>query len=113
MFRKNTSHLQSSLFGIASQLPEAKLKKSKEYDFYRLVFCRIAEEDFAILYSDTCSRPNAPVNSLVASIILMYHNNWTTEKLFDRIDFDLLTRTALGLDTLEQTPFCPATFFNF
>ena len=116
MFRKNTSHLQSSLFGIESQLPEAKLKKlkkSKEYDFYRLVFCKIAEEDFAILYSDTSSRPNAPVNSLMASIILMYHNNWTTEKLFDHIDFDLLTRTALGLDTLEETPFCPATFFNF
>jgi hypothetical protein len=116
MFRKNTSHLQSSLFGIASQLPQAKLKKlkkSKEYDFYRLVFCKIAEGDFAILYSDMSSRPNAPVNSLVASIILMYHNNWTTEQLFDHIDFDLLTRTALGLDTLEETPFCPATFFNF
>ncbi|MBW2155002.1 MAG: transposase, partial [Deltaproteobacteria bacterium] len=65
------------------------------------------------MYSDTASRPNAPVNSLVASIILMYHNNWTTEKLFDHIDFDLLTRTALGLDTLDETPFCPATFFNF
>ena len=116
MFRKNTSHLQPSLFGIASQLPQAKLKKlkkSKEYEFYRLVFCKINEKDFSVLYSDNCSRPNAPVNSLVASIILMYHNNWTTEKLFDRIDFDLLTRTALGLDTLEQTPFCPATFFNF
>ena len=116
MFRKNTSHLQSSLFGIASQLSEAKLKKlkkSKEYDFYRLVFCKIAEGDFAILYSDTSSRPNAPVNSLVASIILIYHNNWTTEQLFNHIDFDLLTRTALGLDTLEETPFCPATFFNF
>ena len=116
MFRKNTSHLQPSLFGIASQLPTAKLKKlkkSKEYDFYQLVFCQINEKDFSVLYSDSCSRPNAPVNSLVASIILLYHNNWTTEKLFDRIDFDLLTRTALGLDTLEQTPFCPATFFNF
>jgi len=116
MFRKNTSHLQQSLFGIASQLPEAKLKKlkkSKEYDFYRLVFCKINEEYFAVLYSDNSSRPNAPVNSLVASIILMYHNSWTTEQLFDRIDFDLLTRTALGLDTLEETPFCPATFFNF
>jgi len=116
MFRKNTSHLQSSLFGIESQLPQAKLKKlrkSKEYDFYRLVFCKIAEEDFAVLYSDISSRPNAPVNSLVASIILMYHNNWTTEQLFNHIDFDLLTRTALGLDTLEDTPFCPATFFNF
>ena len=116
MFRKNTSHLQPSLFGIASQLPKAKLKKlkkSKEYDFYRFVFCQINEKDFSVLYSDSCSRPNAPVNSLVASIILMYHNNWTTEKLFDCIDFDLLTRTALGLDTLEDTPFCPATFFNF
>jgi hypothetical protein len=116
MFRKNTSHLQQSLFGIASQLPETKLKKlkkSKEYEFYKLVFCQIAEQDFATLYSDTSSRPNAPVNSLVASIILMYHNNWTTEELFNHIDFDLLTRTALGLDTLEETPFCPATFFNF
>ena len=116
MFRKNTSHLQPSLFGIASQLPKAKLKKlkkSKEYDFYQLVFCQINEKDFSVLYSDNSSRPNAPVNSLVASIILMYHNNWTTENLFDRIDFDLLTRTAFGLDTLEDTPFCPATFFNF
>ena len=116
MFRKNTSHLQSSLFGIASQLPKAKLKKlrkSKEYDFYQLVFCKINEEDFSVLYSDSCSRPNAPVNSLVASIILMNRNNWTTEELFDRIDFDMLTRTAIGLDTLEDTPFCPATFFNF
>ena len=116
MFRKNTSHLQSSLFGIESQLSEAKLKKlkkSKEYDFYRLVFCKINEKDFSVLYSDNSSRPNAPVNSLVASIILMYRNNWTTGALFDRIDFDLLTRTALGLDTLDDTPFCPATFFNF
>ncbi|MBN2455336.1 MAG: transposase [Sedimentisphaerales bacterium] len=116
MFRKNTSHIQHSLFGVESQLLQTKLKKlkkSKEYDFYRLIFCRIAEEDFAVLYSDTSSRPNAPVNSLVASIILMHHNNWTTEKLFDRIDFDILTRTALGLDTLEETPFCLATLFNF
>ena len=116
MFRKNTSHHQPSLFGIASQLSPAKLKKlknSKEYDFYRLVFCQIKEEDFAVLYSDTFSRPNAPVNSLVASIILMYQNGWTTEQLFNRIDFDLLTRTALGLDSLDETPFCPATFFNF
>jgi hypothetical protein len=115
-FRKNTSHLQQSLFGITEQLPQAKLKKlqgSKEYAFYREVFCRIKEEDFACLYSDISSRPNAPVNCLVASILLMYGHNWTTEDLFNRIDFDLLTRTALGLETLDETPFCPATFFNF
>ena len=47
MFRKNTSHNQPSLFGIASQLSEAKLKKlkkSKEYDFYELIFCEINEK---------------------------------------------------------------------
>ena len=116
MFRKNTAHRQASLFGVAAQLPAGKLKKlraSWAYPFYRLIFCQIREEDFAVLYAEAASRPNAPVNALVAAIILMQRNNWTTEALFDRVDFDLLTRTALGLDTLDETPFCPATFFNF
>jgi len=101
---------------MSTQLPEKKYKKmlkSKEYDFYRLLFCQIDEDIFSVLFSDNCSRPNAPVNVLVSSMILLHHNNWTTRQLFDRIDFDLLTRTALGLDSLEDTPFCPATYFNF
>jgi len=116
MFRRNVSHQQPSLFGFAGQLPPAKrqrLQSSWEHEFYQRVFCQIREEDFAVLYAETSSRPNAPVNTLVASIILMYRHHWTTEQLFDRIDFDLLTRLALGLDTLDVTPFCPATFFNF
>lgn len=116
MFRKNTAHSQPSLFGIAAQLPAGKLKKlraSWASSFYHLIFCQIREEDFAVLYADAASRPNAPVNALVAANILMQRNNWTTEALFDRVDFDLLTRTAMGLDTLDETPFCPATFFNF
>ncbi len=43
----------------------------------------------------------------------MSRKGWTYEELFDRIDFDLLTRAALGLFTMEETPFCPATIFNF
>jgi len=116
MFCKNTSHLQPSLFGTATHLPAAKLKKlrkSKEHDFYQLVFCKIKEDDFAVLFSENFSRPNAPVNSLVSCIILLNHNDWTTEQLFNHVDFDLLTRTALGLDSFDQTPFCPATYFNF
>ena len=116
MFRKNTTHLEQSLFGIESQLSvtkRKKLRKSKQSEFYRLIFCNIKEEDFAVLYSESYSRPNAPVNSLVTSILLMELNAWTTAELFDRIDFDLLTRRALGMDTLDETPFCEATFFNF
>jgi len=116
MYQKNTSHQQPSLFGMSTQLPEKKYKKmlrSKEYDFYRLLFCQIDEDIFSVLFSENCSRPNAPVNVLVSAMILLHHNNWTTRQLFDRIDFDLLTRTALGLDSLDDTPFCPATYFNF
>jgi hypothetical protein len=116
MFAKNTTHLQQSLFGLESQLPASKRKKlyqSKEYLFYNLIFCNIKEEDFAPLFSANGSRPNAPVNSLVCAAILLNHNGWTIEELFTRIDFDLLTRTALGLTNIEETPFCQATYFNF
>jgi len=116
MFKRNDNHLQCSLFGIENQLPELKQKKlesSKEYLFYRLIFCNINEELFSILYSEKGSRPNAPINALVSAIILLYHSDWTTEELFKNIDFNILTRAALGLDTLHETPFCPATFFNF
>ena len=116
MFLENKTHMQQNLFGIDNHLSAAKRKKlqaSAEAFFYEIVFCNIKEKDFAPLFSDTGSRPNAPVNALVSSIILYYKKGWTTEELFDRIDFDLRTRTALGLHNLEDTPFCPATFFNF
>jgi hypothetical protein len=116
MFLENKAHLQQNLFGIENQLSKAKRKKlqtSTDAFFYELIYCNINEKDFAPLYSDTGSRPNAPVNALVSAIILYYKKVWTTDDLFDRIDFDLRTRTAFGLHDLEETPFCPATFFNF
>ena len=116
MFTKNETHLQKDLFGIEGQLSKAKKKKlhnSKEMYFYKEIFCKIDEADFSCLFSAEYSRPNAPVNALVASSILKEHNGWTIDELLKRIDFDLLTRTALGLSDLSETPFCPATYFNF
>ncbi len=116
MFLENKTHMQQDLFGIENQLSESKRKKlrsSSDAFFYELVYCNIKENDFAALYSESGSRPNAPVNALVSAIILYMKKGWTTEDLFERIDFDLRTRTALGLHNLEDTPFCPATFFNF
>lgn len=116
MFIKNSSHLQQDLFGFEFLLSESKRKKlqeSEEACFYNLIFSKINEDDFSVLYSEKGSRPNAPVNTLVSSIILQDKKGWTVAELFDRIDFDLLTRFALGLNTLEGTPFSEATFFNF
>jgi len=116
MFRENTTHLQTSFFDIERQLSERKRKKireSEEYSFYQLIFKKIKEENFAGLYSENGSRPNSSVNVMVSAIILAYRKGWTIKEMLEQIDFNLLTRTALGLNRMDDTAFCEATFFNF
>jgi len=116
MFKKNTDHVQKNLFGLFNSLPQAlqnDAKQSSQYCFYNLIFCNIPEDIFAKLYSDKKSRPNAPINAMVSSIILMQRNNWTYEQLFEAIKFNILTKFALGLDALDDIPFCSASLFNF
>ncbi|HIH36962.1 MAG TPA: DDE transposase, partial [Methanocellales archaeon] len=66
MFRKNTEHLQGSIFGTVEMLLGESQKKayleSRERWFYELVFKRIDEKAFAPLYSEEKSRPNAAIN---------------------------------------------------
>jgi hypothetical protein len=116
MFKYNEDHRQTDMFGFTSSLSPAKqqkLQETKEQAFYELIYCKIDESPFVKLYSDKTSRPNAPVNTMVASLLLKEHNGWSYEELFSQIDFDLRTRIALGLSNLNETPFCPATLFNF
>ena len=116
MFRPNKKHKQTVLFGIQNALPsrlKQKLANSQYQFFYETIFCNIKEKDFSVLYSDKASRPNAPINCLVAALILKNKNNWSYEELFEQIEFNLLTKTALGLDTLDDIPFDDATIFNF
>ena len=116
MFKKNTNHVQKNLFGLLNSLPPSlqnDAKQSSQYCFYHLIFCNIPEDIFAKLYSDKKSRPNAPINAMVSALILMQRHNWTYEQLFEAIKFNILTKFALGLDSLDDIPFCPASLFNF
>ena len=116
MFKKNTKHLQPNLFGLLNSLPDnmqKKVKQSEEFHFYNLIFRNIPEDLFEPLFSDKESRPNSPINAMVSALILMYRRTWTYEELFKQIQFHILVRIALGLDTLDEMPFCPATLFNF
>lgn len=116
MFKPHKKHESPSMFGLLNSLPEVvktKALRSKEYGFYQLVLSQIDEEKFSVLYSDKKSRPNAAVNILVSSMILMAYNKWSYEELFNQIQFNILTRIALGLDTIEEQPFSMATIFNF
>lgn len=116
MFRKNTKHLQESLFGFRNDLAkkqQKELDESEESKFYEIIFCNIDEEYFSCLYSDTDSRPNAPINAMVSSLILMHKRSYTYEEFFRNLNFNLLTKAALGLQKIDEIPFCPATLFNF
>jgi hypothetical protein len=64
------------------------------------------------LYSDKFGRPNAPINCIIGSILLQANRYWTTKELFENIRFNLLTKVALGLQTIHEVPFNQATFFN-
>jgi len=116
MFRQNHVHRQTSLFGAQGQLPEAKARRLREswgWAFYELVFSQINEETFCPLFNADNGRPNAAINCLVGAEVLVHWRNWTVEELMEHVDFDMLTRTALGLDDLAENPFCQATLFNF
>ena len=117
MFRKNESHQQRDFFNhMLLGLPKAKYERalsSREYCFYEEVFCRIDEGIFEPLFDGGRGRPNAPLNCLAAAVILREVRHWTYEELFRYLDFDVLTRMPIGLRDMSETPFCPATLFNF
>jgi len=115
MFKKNQKHKQADIFGFSSILPGSyveEIEESNEQSFYELIFSRIREEDFSCLYSEKFSRPNAPINCLIGAIVLQHKHHWTINDLFDNIKFNLLTKVALGLQTIHEMPFTEATFFN-
>lgn len=116
MFRKNTKHQQPALISAASELPEKqrqRLENSWAGTFYREFFCRINEEAFAVLYSETASRPNVPVNVLVGLEALKAGLGWSDQELYEHFCYDLQVRYAVGYDRLGDGDFEIRTLYYF
>jgi len=79
--------------------------------FRRLVFDRIDERRYAVLYSDNISRPNFPVNVWVGLEILKGQFDYTDEELMRQFHFDLLTAYALGQEGLGELTVCIRTIY--
>lgn len=114
MFKANN---QSDLFSFETQLLDNEqqklLKKTPEKAFYNLIFTNINEDDYKVLFSENGSRPNAPVNILVSALILKERKSWSYDELMSSILFDMRTKIALGLLSIDCKPFSRATIFNF
>ena len=73
MFEENNGHEQESLFSPIKDLPpeiKEKLQNHWSTHFYEHIFTQIDETKFEPLYHDGYSRPNKPVNELVALEII-------------------------------------------
>ena len=113
MFKENN---QPELFSFEYDLPKKmlnRLNNTQEKAFYHLISRNIKEGDYKDLYSDVASRPNVPVNILVAPLVLKERKAWSFDELIEHIMFDLRTKVALGLTQIDRIPFGRATIFNF
>lgn len=116
MYQENESHKQSTFFSLKSFLTPKlweQLSKSWAGTFYKEVFCKINEKIFAPLYSEAYSRPNAPINVLVALEILKSGFGWSDEELYEQAKYNLQVRLALGLHNLKEEIFTVRTIYNF
>ena len=116
MFRKNDAHLQTVMLSSVDALPEKQQRRLAESwagTFYRELFSRIDETLFAVLYSDKASRPNIPVNVLVALEYLKAGRGWSDEEMHDAFVFDVQVRYGLGYRNLGEGAFELRTVYNF
>ena len=109
MFRKTESTPQLDLFTAPGNfLPRRAQKKYTDEkawhnQFFKLVTSRIDEESFRPLFeATTMGAPNASVRILVAMSILKEGFGCSDEDLFEKCEFDLLARKALGLEMLDD-----------
>jgi hypothetical protein len=115
-FKKNT-HQQLSIsdtYMNQSERTKHYLNKSWAAGFSSLIFPKINEERFAVLYSEqTFSRPNTPVNIIVGALMLKEMNQLTDDELLESILFDIRYQYALCTTSFDEQPFSDRTVSRF
>lgn len=111
------SNQQLSLFDSLYFLSERKqrmLEKSWAKSFSDHIFLNIDEYIFAPLFSEkTNSRPNAPINVIVAALILKEITGMTDDEIMEACEFDFRFQFALHTVSFENQPISDRTFSRF
>lgn len=121
MFRKTDPNPQLDIYTAPSmQLGSRASKKysdpnSWHNQFYSLVTTKIDEEIFKPLFPEgkKSGRPNASIRILVAMSVLKEGFGCSDEDLFEKCEFDLLTRKALGMELLTDVTPSIDTYYPF
>ena len=115
MYKSNEAQ-QMSINDSYLKLPEhirKLVEKSWAKDFAEYIFPNINEERFSVLYSETGSRPNTPVNVLIGSLMLKEYFGQSEEELLMSIYCDVLYQYALHLTQMEKPPVSDRSWSRF
>ena len=121
MFKKTDPNPQLDMF--TSPTTQLCSRASKKYTdpnawhnmFYRLYTSKVDEELFKPLFPEgkKSGRPTASIRILVSMSWLKEGFGCSDEELFEKIEFDLLTRKALGIEHISDAPPSLDTYYLF
>jgi len=119
MFKKSDKHKQLDAFSspieyLKDSTMNYYLKNDSWHNqFRKQVVMRVNESIFSVLYTELTGAPNASIRVLIGMMILKEAHGWSDEQLFENCNFNLLTRSALGLMTLEDAVPVASTYYLF
>lgn len=116
MFKENNSHLQQSFLTSREWMNSAvlaRLMKSWASVFYNIVFSRIDEKIFSILYCQDNGRPNFPVNILLSLEYIKHLFDYSDAELVEQFYYNYQIAYALGINNVGEINLAPGTLYEF
>lgn len=117
MFKKSSKEPQFNIFSsVSSLLTDTAIQKYNDgshwhNQFRQEVINRIDETAYKVLFNDTMGAPNASIRLLVGMMILKEAFGWSDSQLFEHTQFNLLTRSALGLVNMNDPLPAESTYY--
>lgn len=117
MFKKSSKEPQLNIFSnVSSMLTDTATRKFNDnmhwHNQFRLeVINRIDETPYKVLFNETMGAPNASIRLLVGMMILKEAFGWSDSQLFEQCQFNLLTRSALGLVNMNDPLPADSTYY--
>ena len=115
MYRANEAQ-QMSIYDSYLKLPghiQKLVEKSWAKDYAEYIFPNINEGRFSVLYSESGSRPNTPVNVIIGSLMLKEYFGQSEEELLMSIYCNVLYQYALHLTQMEKPPVSDRSWSRF
>jgi Transposase domain (DUF772). len=119
MFKETDRHTQMDLFSAADNMLSGRSlsfyqDKSAWHNIFRKeVLMRLNEGLFRVLFCNDNGAPNVSVRVLVSMMVLKESQGWSDAQLFEQCQYNILTRSALGLLNIKDPVPAESTYYLF